>query len=414
VTWNAGGSAVASKDSAERRRSPFTFCTTSSGPRNVHVAFSTLPSARSAPFTVACATVQEPSSAVTLFARTGTATATSRKSGRSGPVTSFGGRWHLSALVDDLLDAGRVTSGRILLTRRPVDLAEAVRRCLSTMTSAGRTEAHVVRLDLEPVWVNADETRIDQIISNLLDNAVKYMPAGGEIHVRVTAEGDGGVLQVADSGVGISAPTLPRVFDIFVQGDQTLDRAKGGLGIGLTLVRRLVELHGGTVHAASAGSGRGSTFTVRLPRTSAPAERTAPQALPPHGLTTPRRVLLVEDNDDAREMLRAGLALAGHDVHEAADGPSGIELAATTDLDVALIDICLPGLDGYEVARRIRAGDRSESMVLVAVTGYGQAEDRFRAREAGFDAHLTKPVASEQLLTLVATAERAGLNQASS
>jgi CheY-like chemotaxis protein/anti-sigma regulatory factor (Ser/Thr protein kinase) len=246
------------------------------------------------------------------------------------------------------------------------------------------------------VWIHADETRMEQVVQNLVGNALKYTRAGGRIHVRVAADGDEAVLEVVDTGIGIPPELLASIFDPFVQGDQDPDRAQGGLGLGLTLVKALTELHGGTVRAESPGPGKGSVFTVRLPRIAAPK--------PPPGRTAVsggprarRRILVIEDNADAREMLRMLLTLAGHEVHEAADGPAGLVVARTVGPDVALIDVGLPALDGYEVARRLRAAEEGKAMRLIAITGYGQADDRQRARQAGFDAHLTKPVSPERL-----------------
>jgi CheY-like chemotaxis protein len=204
------------------------------------------------------------------------------------------------------------------------------------------------------------------------------------------------VFTVADTGVGIPADVIHRVFDLFVQGERPLDRADGGLGIGLTLVKALVELHGGSVTAASEGPGRGATFTVRLPSILPPSDSRA-AARPARAPVVPRRVLIVEDNADAREMLGTALSSAGHEVREADTGTAALDAAATFRPDVGLIDIGLPGVDGYEVARRLRATDEGKRMLLVALTGYGQPEDRRRARAAGFDAHLTKPVLPEQL-----------------
>jgi PAS domain S-box-containing protein len=295
---------------------------------------------------------------------------------------------HLARLVDDLLDVSRVVAGKVVLRLQPVDLADAARRAAAM--HGGR---HVLSVEASPAWVAADPTRLEQIITNLLANAVKYTPAGREITVGIGVEGERAVLRVRDTGAGIRAELLPRVFDLFVQGDRSLERTGGGLGIGLTLVRRLVELHGGTVNAASAGPGRGSTFTVLLPalaEPAAPGAGTRSLALGPA-----RRVLLVEDNDDAREMLRNLLVLLGHEVHEARDGVAGVAEARRLRPDVALIDIGLPGLDGYEVARRV--GAEVPGVQLVAVTGYGQPDDLERARAAGFAVHLIKPVDPQRL-----------------
>jgi signal transduction histidine kinase/ActR/RegA family two-component response regulator len=308
---------------------------------------------------------------------------------------------HLSRLVDDLLDVSRVTSGKVRLSRQPLDLAEIVGDAMNTWRAAGRLDRHQLVVDAVPVWVDADETRIEQVLSNLLGNALKYTPAGGQVTVRVAADDHAAILEVADTGAGIPASLIDVVFDSFVQGDRGLDRSQGGLGLGLTLVKALVELHGGTVHAHSLGTGKGSAFTVRLARVPAPARPAQPRRRAPASGRA-LRILIVEDNEDAREMLRVQLTLAGHEVHDAADGPTGVAQARALAPDVALVDVGLPGVDGYEVARRIRASDAGRSLRLVAITGYGQAEDRQRALDAGFDTHLTKPVSPEQLFKVLA------------
>jgi PAS domain S-box-containing protein len=309
---------------------------------------------------------------------------------------------HLSRLVDDLLDVSRVTTGKVVLTKEPVDLAEVVAHTIGTWRAAGRLDRHRVSLDTVPVWVFADTTRLEQIVANLLGNALKYTPDDGDVTVAVTRDGGTAVLRVADTGVGIPPYLIERVFDLFAQGDHGLDRGRGGLGIGLTLVRRLVEMHDGRVTALSDGPGRGSVFTVTLPAIDAPVP--VPAAAPASAGPAPvrsRRILVVEDNDDAREMLGVVLTLGGHEVHEAADGMAGLEMASTVRPDVVLIDVGLPRLDGYELARRLRAANDRASMRLVAITGYGQAEDRQRALDAGFDAHVTKPVVPERLAELI-------------
>jgi signal transduction histidine kinase/ActR/RegA family two-component response regulator len=316
---------------------------------------------------------------------------------------------HLARLVDDLLDVGRLTTGKVRLNRRPLELGELVSGAMSAWCSSGRFARHDVRIDVSPVWVDADETRMEQVLGNLVGNALKYTPPAGRVTVRVAADGDSAALEVADTGAGIPIDIGDRIFDLFVQGERPLDRAQGGLGIGLTLVKALVALHGGTVGARSEGPGRGSVFTVRLPAVPAPPAGSSPSSATSR-VATPRRILVVEDNADAREMLRTQLTLAGHEVHEAADGPAGVDAAATLSPDVALVDVGLPGLDGYEVARRIRAVANGRSLVLIAITGYGQAEDRLRAEEAGFDAHLTKPLLPERLAAAMdEAASRRGL-----
>ena len=306
---------------------------------------------------------------------------------------------HLKRLIDDLLDAARVRIGKIVLERRPVNLAEAVEQALSVVRGSASGGRHVVDLLLDPVGIDADPVRLDQIILNLLTNAMKYTPAGRTIRVQTYAEGDRGVLRIEDEGVGIARDVLPRIFGLFFQAERALDRPHGGLGIGLTLVRMLVELHGGTVTAESPGSGLGSVFTVRLPRVALPSKAQAATARLP---TIRRRVLIVEDNDDAREMLKALLEQEGHEVYAAADGTEGVRAASRLRPDLALVDLGLPILDGFEVARFIRRQDHQPQR-LVALTGYGQAEDRERALRAGFDDHLVKPVDPDRLAELLQT-----------
>jgi PAS domain S-box-containing protein len=307
----------------------------------------------------------------------------------------------LGRVVDDLLDVSRVTSGKITLEREPLDLAELVRRAVALVAALEGAQRHTVVVEADEVWVDADSARLEQVAVNLLENAVKYTPAGGEIHVRVTPEGREAVLLVRDTGIGIAAHLVPRVFDLFVQGDHSLDRNKGGLGIGLTLVRRLVELHGGVIAAASGGESRGSTFTVRLPAIARPSVRDAP--LTTTRTTAPaRRVLVIEDNDDSRLSLRELIRRLGHDVYEAADGVAGVETALAQAPDLALVDIGLPGIDGYEVARRLRQHPVGRRLRLVALTGYGLPEDKERAMTAGFDLHLVKPLDPAQLAALLA------------
>lgn len=301
----------------------------------------------------------------------------------------------LARLVDDLLDIAKMTVDKMTLERQPVDLAEAVRRCLNSQAPDG-----VPRFEVQsrPTWVYADPDRITQIIDNLLNNAVRHTPATGSIRVSVGSEAESAILRIEDTGAGIAPEFLPRVFDPFLQGEQELDRPMGGLGIGLTLVRRLTEMHGGTVDAYSAGTGRGSAFIVRLPRIDAPV-LVAPDVAPPQPAEGGYEILIVEDNADIRQALRVLLELFGCIVHEAENGSSGIESALRLQLDFVLLDIGLPGVDGYEVARRLKAA--KPSVCLIALTGYGREEDRARAAEAGFDAHLLKPVDVERLLEVM-------------
>jgi PAS domain S-box-containing protein len=296
----------------------------------------------------------------------------------------------LGRLVDDLLDVGRVTTGKIVLHRVPVDLAEAAQRCVAGFMPPGETPPHTITLRTEPTWVEADQARVEQIVMNVLSNAIKYTPRGGRILITVRGDGQVARLSVQDTGMGMTLPMIDRIFELFYQGERTLDRAEGGLGIGLTLVRRLVELHGGRVTAESPGLGHGSTITVELPQIAAPREDERKPEAP--SAPNPRRIVIVEDSRDGREMLRYMLEHAGHEVHEAADGPGGVDTILKVVPDVALVDLGLPALDGYEVARRVRADHAGRAVRLVALTGYGLPDDLKRSRGAGFDAHLVKPV----------------------
>jgi signal transduction histidine kinase/CheY-like chemotaxis protein len=307
---------------------------------------------------------------------------------------------HMSRLVEDLLDVSRVTRGKISLARQPLDLAQAARNAVRDLRDSGRLEKHQVALALEPAWVHADSARIEQIITNLVGNAVKYTDPGGKIVVMVRRDRGTAILQVRDNGIGMSTELASRAFDLFVQGERPLDRGAGGLGIGLTMVRRLAELHGGTAHAASAGPGQGSLFTVALPAIEA-------QSLPPPSPVAPtgerrrHKILVIEDSDDARRTLSMALRLDGHEVYEAADGKAGLAAAESVGPEVALIDIGLPGLNGYQVAEHLREMPAHGSMVLIALTGYGQPEAFRRARDAGFDDHIVKPVVPGQLVRLI-------------
>jgi CheY-like chemotaxis protein len=301
----------------------------------------------------------------------------------------------MGRLVDDLLDVGRAVTGKIVLDRHPIDLAEAVRSCVAAVTS-NQPVARLIEIAAETVWVDADPVRLEQIVGNLLSNALKFTAPGKRIGVSVSVDGASAALHVTDDGIGISPDVLPHIFDLFVQAEVAIDRATGGLGIGLTLVRRLVELHGGTIEAESRGTGCGTDVTVRLPAVPSPMPlvdgRHTDRARPPS-----KRVLLVDDHMDARDMYTLVLRAAGHDVHEAEDGPGALALFKRTPLDVAIVDIGLPGMNGYELARQIRSTPEGRRVVLIALTGYGQPEDRRRSAEAGFDRHLVKPVAPDAL-----------------
>jgi PAS domain S-box-containing protein len=309
---------------------------------------------------------------------------------------------HLSRLVDDLLDVARVSSGKIGLEAQPVDLHELAGRCLEAVAHAGRSGDHRVALQGERVYVVGDAARLEQIVNNLVDNALKYTPAGGAVTVITERAGGDAVLRVRDTGRGIRPDVLARVFDLFVQEPQALDRARGGLGLGLTLVKRLVELHGGSVSAWSDGPDRGSEFVVRLPALVRPSSAVAGAAAG-DDMAAPRcRVLIVEDGPDARESLRLLLEHAGHVVETAEDGLTGLAKLQAFRPEVALIDIGLPGLDGYALARLARERAETSGIRLVAVTGYGQDDDRQRALAAGFDLHVAKPVDPALLSDLLA------------
>ena len=308
---------------------------------------------------------------------------------------------HLSRIVDDLLDLSRAMSGKILLSRKRLDIATLVSSCLDTFRATGRTAGYDIDARLAPGWVDGDATRLEQIATNLIDNALKYTPAGGRIDIAVLEHDGDIVLRVSDSGVGIAPDLLPHVFDVFVQGAISIDRSQGGLGIGLSLVRRLVELHGGTVSASSPGNSGGSTFEIRLPAAEAAAAADAPARAPVPEAGKPK-VLLIEDNDDGREMMATMLASFGYPVLQAGDGLEGVRLACAEHPDVALVDIGLPGIDGYEVARRLRQDPSARAIRLIALTGYGLEEDQRRVLEAGFDLHLVKPVELNALLDQLA------------
>jgi signal transduction histidine kinase/CheY-like chemotaxis protein len=314
---------------------------------------------------------------------------------------------HLKKLVDDLLDIGRVTSGKISLHRMPVDFADVVEHCVSTVRP--RIEARRLRVEvthaIEHAWVNGDPVRLEQVVNNVLSNAVKYTPPEGWIHVIIERDDGEVVLRVRDSGKGIPPEMLTRIFDLFMQGDVSLDRSEGGMGIGLTLVRKLTELHGGSVRAYSRGAGSGSEFVIRLPLAAPP-----PAEVPSHrpagaAASTPRHIVVVEDNADIRDLLRIKLRHLGHRVDTAEDGVKGLETVLSAKPDIALVDIGLPGLDGYDLARRVRK-ELGNDVYLVALTGYGQADDRKRALEAGFDVHLTKPADLVDLQNVLAGATR--------
>jgi signal transduction histidine kinase/ActR/RegA family two-component response regulator len=325
---------------------------------------------------------------------------------------------HLCRMVDDLLDVSRITQGKVVLQCQLVDLRAVVDAAIHTLESSDKTRRHLFVISKAPgiVPVSGDPVRLEQIVWNLLSNAVKYTPEGGHIWVAVDVDGGDAVLSVRDDGIGIPEAMLARVFEPFMQLEHTLDRAQGGLGLGLPLVRNLVKLHGGSICASSKGTDRGTEFAVRFPLAAASADALEPPR-PVEAPVVPRpsgtsaktgrsiRILVVDDNDDGRETMNELLSVLGHRVELADDGLSGIAKAAAWHPDLALIDIGLPGCDGYEVARRVRAEANGHTPWLVAMTGYGQPDDRRRALEAGFDRHLVKPVSFEALLSVLREVE---------
>jgi two-component system, sensor histidine kinase len=306
----------------------------------------------------------------------------------------------LARLVDDLLEVSRVTRGQITLRREVVDLNEIVGEAVAGLAEAARLQGLDLAVSLwrEPIRIHADAVRVEQIVANLLANALKYTPSGGRVTVLVARRNEKASIRVCDDGIGIPAEMTSRIFEPFTQAPTTIDRAQGGLGLGLALVKRLVDQHGGAVEARSAGPGQGSEFEVTLP--IAAVTESGERALPRHEPRSGKlRVLVVEDNEDNRDALRLLVEHLGHEVDAVEDGLRGVTRALADRPDVMLVDIGLPGLDGYEVARRVR-GALGQGVKLVAVTGYGQPEDRRRAIAAGFDQHLTKPVDYDTLFRL--------------
>jgi CheY-like chemotaxis protein/nitrogen-specific signal transduction histidine kinase len=302
---------------------------------------------------------------------------------------------HLSRILDDLLDVSRMMSGRLVLDTRPLNLAESVRQCVEALRATEAAQGHVLRVEADEAWVQADPMRVEQIIDNLVANALKFSPVGGEVMVRVDVLPGTALLHVSDSGDGIPPELLRQVFEPFVQGPAPTHGAAGGLGIGLALVRQLVDLHHGEVRASSKGPGLGASFEVRLPLIEAQAP-----ALPDTLAASyeKRRVLLVEDNPDARETTAELLRVAGYEVAEAADGEAALRAVQDRTPDVVVMDIGLPGMSGHEVAREFRQMPLLRSAKLIALSGYGQARDKAESAAAGFDTHLVKPVDPDALV----------------
>ena len=314
---------------------------------------------------------------------------------------------HLSRLVDDLLEVSRITQRKVVLKRHDVTLRTVVEAAIETARPYLDAARHHLTVSMPPgdVWLNVDPVRIAQALGNLLHNAAKFTPPDGHVRVEARRTGDHLEIAVDDDGVGIAPETLPLVFDLFTQDERSLERSQGGLGIGLSLVRGMVEMHGGSVRAESGGPQRGSRFTIRLPL--------AGNAAPHHGLPAEaasagagRRVLVVEDNLDAAETLGMMLTTHGHDVTVVTDSDAAIPAARAARPDVVLLDIGLPGMDGYQLARRLREHPETRGAYLIAVSGYGQDRDRARSADAGFDLHLTKPVEPAHLVEAIGSADR--------
>ncbi|HEX7026583.1 MAG TPA: ATP-binding protein, partial [Gammaproteobacteria bacterium] len=312
---------------------------------------------------------------------------------------------HMVRLVDDLLDVSRITRGKIGLRKRPIELSTVINQAVEAVRPLweNRHQELKIALPAEPVHVNADPSRLAQVVGNLLHNAYKFSRDGGEIQLSLQRENAQAVIRVRDNGIGIAEDQLSHIFDMFTQVDTSLERPQSGLGIGLTLVKNLVEMHQGTVEATSPGIGKGTEFAVRLPLLKE-SYTPLPQAPPakPKTAAVPRRILIVDDNPDQTNSMLILLKIAGHEVHVAVDGLEAVNAAAELQPDIILLDIGLPKLNGYEAARRIREQQKDKHIVLVAVTGWGQEEDRRRSREAGFDTHMVKPLDFDRLKRLLA------------
>jgi CheY-like chemotaxis protein len=314
---------------------------------------------------------------------------------------------HMTCLIDDLMDVSRITRNKIELRKEIVELGTILQSAVETSRPLIDASAHTISVSLppQPIYLNADATRMAQVFSNLLNNAAKYSEDSGRIELSAECDRGEAVVSVRDHGIGIPREMLPHIFDLFTQVDRSLERAHGGLGIGLTLVKRLVEMHRGTVTAHSPGTGRGSTFVVRLPIAAPLPAETAPPSLADAPVDVPKahRILIVDDNDDAATSLSVMLSILGYETRMEADGLAGLEAAEDFLPQAILLDIGIPRLNGYDVARRIREQPWGREIVLIAVTGWGQAEDIQRTIEAGFDHHLVKPVDPAVLTKLLSS-----------
>ena len=310
---------------------------------------------------------------------------------------------HMACLLDDLLDAARISSGKITLHLEPLAVAATLDQALETVLPRIGERAQELKLELPPreLGVRGDRVRLVQVLANLIGNASKYTADGGRIALAVGREGEDILVAVSDNGSGIAPDVLPHIFDLFTQGPRSLARSEGGLGVGLNVVRNLVAMHGGSIAADSAGIGQGSCFVLRLPACDPPAPP-APAPVPAAPVSAGRRVLVVEDNRDACDTLKIFLDMAGHEVATAHDGPAGLAALLAGGVEVVVCDIGLPGMDGLEVVRRLRASGMAPQPLAIGLSGYGQAEDHARAVAAGFDHYLVKPVDPNALLALVA------------
>jgi len=319
----------------------------------------------------------------------------------------------MTRLVDDLLDVSRISRDKIVLRKTRLSLTEVVNTALETSRPVliGSGQAFAVSMPPMPIYVDADATRLSQVISNLLHNAAKYTDRTGHIWLTIAQEGADALISVRDTGIGISAEMLPRIFDLFTQADRSIDRSHGGLGVGLTVARRLIELHGGSISASSDGVGKGSTFTVRIPLSAAQpqaSEDLSAQRTESPGATSPLRILVADDNRDAAESLASLLRMVGHEVRIAYDGVEAVGVASEYRPDAIVLDIGMPKMNGYDVAKKLRAESTGKELTIIALSGWGQEADKQRSREAGIDHHLVKPLEPSSLLRLLASKPRRG------
>jgi CheY-like chemotaxis protein/anti-sigma regulatory factor (Ser/Thr protein kinase) len=312
---------------------------------------------------------------------------------------------HLAQLVDDLLDVSRITQGKISLKKEPVELGKVIQHSIETARSLIDARRHhlVVNVPSTPIWVHGDFARLSQVIGNILNNGAKYTSEGGRIELSASADRGEAIITVRDNGIGIDGKLLPHVFELFTQGERSLDRSQGGLGVGLTVVQRLVELHLGRVEVKSEGIGKGSLFRVVLPCISEVPQAQTGEILARIDISRAgKRVLVVDDNIDAAESIAVFLRLEGHEVRTVSDGPQALAIAQVFAPHVAVVDIGLPGMNGYEVAGRLRQQSAEAAPLLIALTGYGQKEDRIRSVEAGFDHHFVKPADPRTIQSAIA------------